>query len=238
VVDVPRGIINVVPGEDEMAASIYDFLIPTRLPLAPEPGGDACFWGLVDGKPAFIGVERKRADNLISSWKSGEMADQLRRMAAPYDIVILLIERQRLEAVGTARHILAQWGPAISELKIYDYSFDALMNDLQTWQDAGLRVQSCGVGDAGRRVWSLFQYYQKPHHEATSRGRLKTSSDTHLLTTPGLGPKRHESMLRKLAKLRGSKPIIQQVLGTGKVSKEFLKRLKTGARKWTWWRLQ
>ena len=173
--------------------------------LSPTPGGDAAWLGF--GK-LRVGLERKRADDFVRSWASGHLADQLQRMAPHYDVVILLQEGY------------------VGQDDLRGANYDALMNDLQTWQDAGLRYQIAFMGDAGRRVWSLYNYYQKSSHSATQRGRLKAGAPTNLLTTPGLGPKRAEALLRALLGLPGAPAEVERVLGQGRVGKAFWERVE------------
>ena len=216
---IPRDHIVVAPSEATLAAGAGSLAIVKA--LAPEPGGDAAFWGRAGGKDILIGVERKTGPNLVNSWWSGELADQLSRMGRAYGLVILLIAGWLHASPG--RHIVCEDGA------YFEHSFDALWNDLQTWQDAGLRVQQCGLGDEGRRLWSLYHYYQKEEHKATRQMRMRVGKETLLLRTPGLGPKRTESLLRRLCARGGAKKDIREVLGEGKVFKAFMRILKEGS---------
>ena len=205
--DIKRGEVVVVPGEHQLASGLEGLTV-IRASLAPVPGGDAAFLGFGTRRLVRVGVERKEASNLESSWVSGELADQLRRMLENYDEVILLQEgvlEYDVETRKTGR----------------GYSYDAIMNDLETWQSVGVRYQICALGDCGRRLWSLYHYYQKHEHRATQKGRVKHTSETPLLNVPGLGPKRTERLLRALLRRKGGIPVVKKVLGTGKTFKAF-----------------
>jgi ERCC4-type nuclease len=217
--------INIVRQEETLALHVA----AKGCAITREPQeGDASFWGYLDGEPAHIGVERKHADDLIKSYKSGHLADQLRRMLDTYSLVILLVEGS-LWPIGADRHAHSITTMSAGQ----SCSFDALMNDLQTWQDVGVRMQWTEHNDAGRRLWSLYHYYQKKEHFATVQPRLKKSKDTLLLSTPGLGPKRVERLLRLLIdeesdseELSESVKAVQSVLGKGKLYKAFIRKLK------------
>jgi hypothetical protein len=216
---LPETALVVVPQEDEVAQAIVKAgLVPLRQSLGSD-GGDAAFWGTVDGKRAPIGVERKRADNLVDSWMSGELADQLRRMLDAYTLVILLVEGDVRPSNGM---LAASAGDGRD--KVYTQSYDALMNDLQTWQDVGVRIQWAPLHGSGKRIASLYEYYQKDGHRATERGRIKKSKDALLLTTPGLGPIRAERLLRALCGLPGASEVVAKELA-GKTGTRFRERL-------------
>ena len=222
--------ISVVPNEKAVISGLLKLGVSALVEeLAPEPGGDCAFLGAspkgVD-KRSIIGIERKRVDNLITSVRSGEFADQMRRMAEHYDIVILLIAGQLYEDIdGMSVYSISHGSRGT------DYPFDALMNELQSWQDEGLRVQWCSDGGEARRILSLFHYYQRPDHTATTRGRMKKTKDTHLLTVPGVGPKRTEGVLKVLLQLPGAAPAVRSVLGNGEIAKRFFERAEHVASK-------
>jgi hypothetical protein len=132
--------INIVRQEETLALHVA----AKGCAITREPQeGDASFWGYLDGEPAHIGVERKHADDLIKSYKSGHLADQLRRMLDTYSLVILLVEGS-LWPIGADRHAHSITTMSAGQ----SCSFDALMNDLQTWQDVGVRMQWTEHNDA------------------------------------------------------------------------------------------
>ena len=175
--------------------------------------GDAAFEGWYNESSVKIGVERKAGPDLVRSWTSGHLADQLRRMADEYDLVILLVEGPPLET-NNKRYIFD--GRRVRKL-----SFHGLMNDLQTWQDNGLRITWCGKGGAAYRLKALHSYYQRPEHEATRQPQLKRTKGG-LLSVPGLGPKRVEALVRRLM---AAAPDDLDKLVTPKVAAELRRRM-------------
>ena len=209
---------NVAPGEDVRAESVSKRVLTTREPLAPTPGGDASFYGLDNGGNSIrIGVERKSVANLLSSQSSGELADQLRRMLDNYDVVILLISGP-LSKKGRDRHVVTV------PKAFHKVSFDSLWNELGRWEARGVQLQLCDTGDEGMRVVSLYRMFQRPD-TATERPRLKKSKSAPLTTTPGLGPRKMENLLKGLVELEGAESIVRSTLGS-KLAGTFWKKVK------------
>ena len=220
-----RTLINVAPGEDVLAENVGKHIFTTREPLAPTPGGDASFSGFDDvGKPIKVGVERKSVANLLSSQSSGELADQLRRMLDNYDVVILLISGP-LSKKGRDRHVVT------TPRAFHKVSFDSLWNELGRWESRGVQLQLCDTGDEGMRVVSLYRMFQRPD-TSTERPRLKKSKSAPLTTTPGLGPRKMENLLRGLVELEGAEAIVKSALGP-KLASVFWKKVKQlGTKVW------
>jgi len=210
-----KGYVYITTGEDQLALDFAALDGPEVVRKRLE-SGDAAFVGTGPQGSVSVGIERKKYDDLIRSWASGSLADQLRRMLETYDVVVLLQE-------GEVRYDQ-------TTRKVHGYgaqhSADALMNDLQTWQHEGVKYQVCDEGDCGRRLWSLYHYYQKLEHHATRKGRIKRSSETPLLNVPGIGPKRAERLLESLLQLKGGMDLAKLVLGSGKTYRGVSKVMK------------
>ncbi len=217
--------INVAPGEDELAANVSKRELVTRNPLAPTPGGDASFLGIDnDGLSIKVGIERKSVSNLLSSQSSGELADQLRRMLDNYDVVILLISGP-LSKRGRDRHVVTV------PHAFHKVSFDSLWNELERWEARGVHLQLCDTGDEGNRVVSLYRMFQRAD-TATERPRLKRSKSAPLTTTPGLGPRKMENLLKGLVELEGAEAAVHSALGP-KLAAVFWKKVKeVGTKLW------
>ena len=106
--------------------------------LAPEPGGDMVFFikkasgdycpcddpdCSLSAQFTAFGFERKSATNLISSWRTGELADQMRRMRANYDWAALIVEGD-----------LSMW------LDIEDIAWYTMQTVLLDYMDLGVRL--------------------------------------------------------------------------------------------------
>lgn len=64
----------------------------THATLAPRPSGDALFVKEGPNGPTVWGFERKTVDDLVNSYSTGHLADQIGRMVECYDVSVLLIE--------------------------------------------------------------------------------------------------------------------------------------------------
>lgn len=104
----------------------------TPATLAPMPSGDIAFFTPKTPHPAHctrctwhlsFGIERKEVNNLLTSWRSGELADQMGRLVENYDWGALLIE-----------------GDLSAALKIWDIPWLTMEKVLLDYQDIGIRV--------------------------------------------------------------------------------------------------
>ena len=140
------GQITTAPGDDLAIPGECSF------PLAPLPGGDALFHSLA----GFVGVERKRLDNLVTSWTTGELAAQLAGMLACYDHVVLLGE-----------------GYTLWDIRNFTGA-DALMQDLVSYQEAGVRlVFSRSLPGTVRLIQALSARYNRQGHTGFLRSQLR-----------------------------------------------------------------
>jgi len=144
-----------------------------------------------------IQIERKEADDLISSILSGHLAEQIRKLTG--SIKILLIE---------------DFLTATSQMKVRtkhgvrNISWNAIWNYLQTAQrEAGILLDfSPNSHITPKRIKSLYNYYQQPEHRSL-RGVMLPSSSIEspmrtLMTFEGYSEQTARKVLEKFGTLR------------------------------------
>ena len=151
--------------------------------LAPEPSGDAAFFHKkVGGNFTSFGFERKAVANLVASWYSGELADQMRRLTN-YDWGALLIE-----------------GNLSAELDKWDIPWSTMMTVLLDYQDLGIRVIFTPNIEASKSyIQHLHRKYGREASEPLRTMKRAGCEGMESLTwVPGVGPKTAMDLLGKL----------------------------------------
>lgn len=162
--------LNIAPGE---TFHKYLSLPMSSFSLAPFPGGDVAM-ATVSGT---VGLERKRGDDLVKSWVSGHLAEQLSIMLDSYDHVVLLVEDI----------------PLVARTLLYyaEGTGQRLMDDLLTCQERGVRLYaSVDERDTARQIEHLFQRYNRTQHHALDKLQEHKGSNVQrrqLLAVPGWG---------------------------------------------------
>lgn len=143
-----------------------------------------------EGFACVVGVERKRADDLVNSLPPSDRLDsQLRRMLSTYTLPILLVqgsvERQldHLQRMQVECH----------------WTMDGIDDYLLSWQLAGIFVVHCSADGLGQRIRLLYNWSQRRTHLQPRRTRklLWTGPSTGraealVALVPGLGLPRAE----------------------------------------------
>lgn len=178
-----EGIITIAPG-DELGKHITG----VSYQLAPVPGGDA----LVPTKNGVVGIERKRADDLVNSWLSGRLSEQLGIMLGCYDHVVLCLEDTGADQFY--RQFL--WFDDPSGM------FTRWQDDLLTFQEEGVRFRfTTSIEGTAAAVLRLKERYDKTSHGALYKVQKIETNFTQvrlLATPPGWGVDTAKSALKHL----------------------------------------
>lgn len=152
-------------------------------------------WVADDGKR--VGVESKTVTDLISSFASGRLTDQISRMIATYDVPLLLVvgHIDRLSDKHVAASSNVDMRVQASSLRLPFISLNrssikinvwhsALQNFLLSAQTAGLFIDFVS-GEMARaelesaRLTELIAYFDKPEHTSIKRNKLHVPFSKH-----------------------------------------------------------
>ena len=156
-----------------------------------------------------VGIERKEWSNLVSSYRNGELIDQLRRMCEEYDTVILLIEGTPYSTYKGRCYV-----PGYGEVAV---SYAQLMCDLEVYQaELGIDVViTTSLKGTARFVVKLAEALLSEDVSALTRVKRPPKVDKRLaglLWMPGVG----ETLAKRLLARYGTVgAVLAAALGGG-----------------------
>lgn len=150
-----------------------------------------------EGFQCVLGVERKRADDLVNSLPpSDRLEGQLRRMLDTYPLPILLVQGD------VSRHL-----DHLQRMQVEcHWSKDGIDDYLLSWQLAGIFVVHCSADGLGQRIRLLYNWSQRRTHLQPRRTRklLWTGPSTGraealAALVPGLGLARAQELSQQMS---------------------------------------